>query len=200
MAEEEFAVGVAQVHAVAEAPAPMAAAGAGVGFHPGAVAVDLVAVVPYVHEVVAFIYIALAVVGPDAGTGGDRAVGHNGTNGEASVAQEEVVADIALIFPEEAFAAVASLDAALLAGTFYEFHRSAELFAGKPQFGITGCTADGEYRKQPPLLEAILNEQLLDAVKLLIAALVHTGHYVELDLPGIGDHIDCGNGLFIDSR
>ena len=61
MAEDEFAVGVAQVHAVAEAPAPMAAAGAGVSFHPGVVAVDLVAVVPYVHEVVAFIYIALAV-------------------------------------------------------------------------------------------------------------------------------------------
>lgn len=61
MAEEEFAVGVAQVQAVAAAPAPVAAAGACVGFHPGAVAVDLVAVVPYVHEVVAFIYVSLAV-------------------------------------------------------------------------------------------------------------------------------------------
>ena len=70
MAEEEIAVGISEVHAVAAAVSPVFAAGTIVLAHPGTVPVGLVAVLPDVHEIVPPVDVALTEVGPDAWAGG----------------------------------------------------------------------------------------------------------------------------------
>ena len=76
MAKQEFAVAIAQMHAVASTVAEVLTLGAFVLLHPFAVAIGVIAVFPDFHEVV-FVDVALIIVGADAGTGSNRAVGHD---------------------------------------------------------------------------------------------------------------------------
>lgn len=99
------AVFFAQVEAVALAVAEHVAVGADACFHPAVVAVLLIAVLPYVPEVVG-VNVALGVVGADARAGGNRAVDEYRAGGHAGGAAEEMAAYVALVVAEEAFAAV----------------------------------------------------------------------------------------------
>ena len=105
MAEQQFPVAVAQMHAVTLTVAEIAARGAIVLLHPLTVAILLVTVLPHVHKVI-LIDIALIVVGSDAGTGCDGTVGHHGTYADSSLTGEETVTHLTLIVAEETFAAV----------------------------------------------------------------------------------------------
>lgn len=87
--------------AVSEHPA----VGAYAGFHPLPVAELLVAVFPYIPEIVG-VYVALSVVGAYAGTCAYASVDENGTYGDARVAAVEIAPDLAFVVSEETFAAV----------------------------------------------------------------------------------------------
>ena len=80
--QQHPSVAIAQVHAVALTVAPVAAVGTVVLLHPLAIAIRMVAVFPDVHEVI-LVDIPLMVVGADAGTGADCAVGHHRAYGDA---------------------------------------------------------------------------------------------------------------------
>lgn len=149
---DEIALGVPQMHAVPFAVLPVAAGTAHILPHPAAVPVGLETVVPDLHEIV-FVNIALDVVGADAGAGGNRAVGKDRTDGDAGVAFEKIVADVALIIAEEAFAGKGSFDPAFFACGLDEIHQAAEFAAGKLQFGVIGSTTHREDGKQPPGFE-----------------------------------------------
>lgn len=96
MAEQQFAVAVAQVHAIALTVAEVLAVGTLAATHPFTVAVGGIAVLPDIHEVV-LVDVALMVVGTDAGTGGNGAVGHHGTNGDTGLTGEQPVAHLTLV-------------------------------------------------------------------------------------------------------
>lgn len=85
--EQEFAVTVAQVHPVATTIAEVPAVGTLASTHPLTVAVGSIAVLPHLHEVI-LIDVPLGIVGPDAGTGGNGTVGHDGADGDASLTGE----------------------------------------------------------------------------------------------------------------
>ena len=129
MAEEKFAVGVAEVHAVAFAVFPDFTGGALVFMHPGAVPEGLEACVPDFHEVI-LVDVSLMIIGSDTGAGGDAAVGKDGTNGDAGGADVEVAAHIALVIAQEPFAAVFGHNPALLTGGLDEIHQAFEFFVG----------------------------------------------------------------------
>ena len=129
MAEEKFAVGVPQVHAVAFAVFPDIAGGAFVFMHPGAVPEELEAGVPDLHEIIR-VDIALMVICPDAGAGGDAAVGEYGTDRDAGRADVEMAAYVALVIAQEPFAAIFGHNPALLTGGLDEFHQAFEFFVG----------------------------------------------------------------------
>ena len=84
MTKQQLAFFVAKVHPVASAVAEILTRSALTCFHPFAVAIGEVASLPYLHEVV-LIDIPLMVVGTDAGTGADCAVGHHRAYGDASL-------------------------------------------------------------------------------------------------------------------
>ena len=129
MAEEKFAVGVAEVHAVAFAVFPDFAGGALVFMHPRAVPEGLEACVPDFHEVI-LVDIALMVIGPDAGAGGDAAVGKDGAYCDACRTDIEMAAHIAFIIAQEAFAAIFGHNPAFFPGGLDEFHQAFEFFVG----------------------------------------------------------------------
>ena len=84
MTKQQLAFFVAKVHPVASAVAEIFTCGALIRFHPFAVAIGEVASLPYLHEVI-LVDIPLMVVGADAGTGADCAVGHHRAYGDASL-------------------------------------------------------------------------------------------------------------------
>ena len=129
MAEEKFAVGVPQVHAVAFAVFPDLAGGALVFMHPGAVPEGLEACVPDFHEVI-LVDVSLMIIGPDTGAGGDAAVGKDGSHRDAGGADVEVAAHVAFVIAQEPFAAVFGHNPALLTGGLDEFHQTLEFFVG----------------------------------------------------------------------
>ena len=192
MAEDEFAFFVPEVHAATLAETPVLAGGAIVLFHPVPVAVGLKAVVPYIHEVVC-IDIALVIIGADAGAGRYGAVRQHTRNAHAGIAEEEIVADVALVIAQEALTAIAGLDAAFLAGGLDEFHEALELDGGELQLGILRAAAHGEHREQPPLLEAASQEEFLDLFQVREVPLVHAGNYVKDKAGHRAGHAD---GLF----
>lgn len=73
MAVHEVAIGVSQVHAVTFAVSPEGAVGTYAASHPLPVAIDFVAVLPYVPQVI-LIDVALCVVCPYARTRPDATV------------------------------------------------------------------------------------------------------------------------------
>ncbi len=73
VAVHQVAVGVAEVHAVAFAVAPEGAVGAFACLHPGAVAIWLELILPYLPEII-LIDIALPIISPDTGASPDSTV------------------------------------------------------------------------------------------------------------------------------
>lgn len=96
VAEFQRTIALAQMHTIAVAVAEELAVGAIAGLHPAAVAVDLETVCPHVVEIVV-VYIALIIVGSDAGARADGAVDKHRRYIYAGVALEEVVAHVALV-------------------------------------------------------------------------------------------------------
>ena len=127
--ENQLAVCVTEMHPIAAAIAPVSAGGAFPGFHPAVVTVYPITVIPHIHEVIALVDIALAVVCADAGAGCNGAVGHNGTYGYSCAAKEEMVPDIALIITKKAFTAITDFDTAFTPSAFYKLHQATELFS-----------------------------------------------------------------------
>ena len=95
MAEEQFAIAVSEVHAIAPAIAEILAILTFISSCPLSVSIHLIAVFPHLHEVV-FIDVALMIVSADAGAGTDAAVCQYGASGDASVAKEKVIAHLSL--------------------------------------------------------------------------------------------------------
>ena len=80
-----------------------------VNLGPAAVAHHLVAVLPYIPQVV-LVDVALDVISTQARAGRNAAVTKHGRNVHASAAEERVVAGVFLVAPEEPFAAVVHVD------------------------------------------------------------------------------------------
>lgn len=93
MTEQQFAVAIAEVHAIALTIAEILTVGTLVALHPTAVTIQHVTVLPHVHEVV-LVDIPLIIVGTDAGAGSDGTVGHHGTHADARLTGEETVAHL----------------------------------------------------------------------------------------------------------
>ena len=87
MAEDELTFPVTEMHTVPPTVTPIAAILAFSLTHPFTLTVGLVAVLPYLHEIV-LIDIPLVVVGTDTGTSGDGAVCHHRTYRHASLTVE----------------------------------------------------------------------------------------------------------------
>ena len=129
MAENQLAISVTKMHSVSTAISPVSARCAFSGFHPAVVTVDAIAVVPNIHEIIALVDIALAVIGPYAGAGGNGAVGHHGADCYAGTAKEKPVTDIPFKIAKEAFTAITNLYTAFTASAFYKLHQATELFS-----------------------------------------------------------------------
>ena len=110
---------IAQMHSVSPAVAPMPTVLAVSCPSPVEGAMWLVAVFPDVHEFV-LIDVALVIIGADAGTGGNGTICHNAAHGDARLAMEEMVADVAFVVAEETFAAETGLYGAIMVfGVFF---------------------------------------------------------------------------------
>ena len=134
------------MHAVALTVTEVFAVGTLVTTHPFTIAVQHIAVLPYIHEVI-LIDVALIVVCADAGTGSDGTVGHHGAHADAGLTGEETVAHLAFVVAEKTLTAVVCPNATLLAYLFNIFEHSSELLIREPHHGIEGCASDGEDRK-----------------------------------------------------
>ena len=189
VAEQELAVAVAQVHAVTLAVAEVLAAGTLAGVHPFAMTIGGIAVLPDVHEVV-LVDVALIVVCPDAGTGGNGAVGHHGTYCNASLTGEQAVTHLTLVIAEETLAAIVGADAAFLAHLSYIVKDATELLVRQPHVRVEDSPAHGKDGEEPPALHALGDEKLLDVVEMGIVAAVDTGDDVEDEALGGYEHID----------
>ena len=73
--EQQFAISIAQMHAVALTIAEILAISAFASAHPLTVAIGGITILPDFHEVV-LVDISLIVICTDAGTGSNRAIGH----------------------------------------------------------------------------------------------------------------------------
>ena len=100
---------ITEMQAGAFAVAPVFARLAVADFCPTAVAHDLVAVLPYIPQVV-FIDVALDVVATEARACRDASVAKHGRNVHAGAAEERVVAGVFFVTAEESFAAVVDAD------------------------------------------------------------------------------------------
>ena len=127
---DKSAVAIAEVHAAAFAITVHIAVGTLVAVHPFAVAVNLKAVFPHIHEIV-FINIALMIVGADAGTSRDIAVDEHRPYGYARLAEKTVISHIQLIFTDEPLASVCADDTASTACFGNEIEQLAEMLVGK---------------------------------------------------------------------
>ena len=74
--EQQLAVAVTQMHAIALTISEITAKGTLVLLHPTTVTIQHITVLPHLHEVI-LVYVTLIVVGTDAGAGSNGAVGHH---------------------------------------------------------------------------------------------------------------------------
>ena len=105
MAEQQLAVGITEMHATTFAITEILAGGTCLLLHPAAVTIGMIAVFPYLHEVVV-VDVTLFIVAANAGAGRDGAVYQYGTDGDACLAGIEVVAHFAFVVSQKAFTAV----------------------------------------------------------------------------------------------
>lgn len=190
MAEQQIAVFVAQMHAVASAIAEKFALGAITLAHPFAVAIRGEAVGPYFPEIVA-VYVALLIVGADARTCRNRAIDKHRSDRHAGTACVEMVADIALVIAEKTLAAVTCLDAPLAAGAFDKLHHAAKLLAGELQIVVLCRTSNGKYGEYAPRPDTQSDKHLFQFVELRIVVAVGARYDIEHEI-GFGSHRPYG--------
>ena len=190
MAKQEVAMLIAEVHAVAAAIFKVLTISTFTLSHPFAVAVGVIFVFPHLHEVVAVVDVSLAIVGADAGTGGNGAVGHDGANGDAGLTRKEAVAHVALVVAEEAFATVVGTYAPLQPRGLDELEHAAELVVGEPHHRVLGRTSHREDAEQPPPAHALADEKLLDVGQVTVVAAVDAGDNVEHQPWRCHEHVD----------
>ena len=181
------------MHAVALTVAEVFAVGTLVTTHPFTIAVQHIAVLPYIHEVI-LIDVALIVVCADAGTGSDGTVGHHGAHADAGLTGEETVTYFTLVVTQEAFAGEFGRYNAFPAGSPDKLHQADMLFTRQLQLRVLGGTSYRENGKEPPSFEAQADEKVADPGQMRIIAPVHAGNYVKLYLAGLHYHLDGGCG------
>ncbi len=186
-----------EVHSVSHAVLPLAAVPARAAFRPAAVAYIAEAVLPHVHKTVAADVPLNEVGAADAQAAADRAVAHDGGDGNARAAEEEMVADFQLPRAEAAFARIVQPDApavrrAVGARLRDEFHKpnifraaQRKAFAARPSLRIN--------RENPPRRNAKLNEKSAQLWKRLKVSRMDAGDYVEQKASGIAPHEVCGD-------
>ena len=126
MAEQQFAVAIAEVHTITLTITEIFAIATLIALHPTAVTIQHVAVLPDVHEVV-FVDIALIVVSTDTRTGSDGTVGHYRSHADPSLTGEETITYLTLVVAKETLTAIVSPDAPLLANLLDKFEDPPEL-------------------------------------------------------------------------
>ena len=146
MTEYQIAVVIPQVHSVPLTISEPSAFSTLVLLHPASVSIWSEAVLPYVDEIV-LIYIALMEVGADASACGNGTVDQYRCDRKSCLTCVQMVPDFSFIFSKEAFAAIAGIDASLLAGLPYEFHQTAESHAVKLQVRIISSASDRKDRE-----------------------------------------------------
>ena len=181
MAQYKFTVVVAQMHAVALAITEIPAVRAFPCLHPCTVTIWLIPVLPDIDEVI-LIYISLGEIASDAGAGGYRAVYHHRADAHARLASEHVVAHLALILPQESFAAVARVDASLLARLPDELHQATETLVAELKLGILSRSSHRKDSEKTPALQAERNQVLLELWQGVVVSVIDTCHDIELDL------------------
>ena len=177
------------MHAVTLTVAEVATVGAIARLHPFPMAVGRVAVLPYVHKVV-FVDVALMIVGTDAGTRPNRAVGQHAAHRDACLAGEEQVAHFALVVAQEALATVVYADFSLCARSLDIIKHAPELFVCESHHGVLCSPAYRENGEEPPALDSLCDEETLDVVEVGIVATVDAGDDVEEESLLSREHVD----------
>lgn len=103
MAMHNVAVGITQVQPITFAVSPEGAVGTYAASHPLPVAVDTVAVLPYVPQVI-LVDISLCVVCPYARTRPDTPVKQHRRDTDSSLTFKEIVSHLTFIASHESFA------------------------------------------------------------------------------------------------
>lgn len=175
------------MHSVALTVAEPLAGGAVVLFHPAAVAVGTEAVFPNVDEIV-LVDVALMVVATDAGTGGDGSIGKNRSDSETCLTHIEVVANLALILTEEAFAGIARADAAFVSRADYEVHQTSKFLRSELKLGVFGRASRREDGEEAPGLYAGGYQDFFKFFEMRKVAAVHAGYDIEDDAASRKNH------------
>ena len=157
--EHVLALVITQVHPVASAVAPVTAVFTFTRPAPLERAMGLVAMLPDIHEVI-LVNIALVVVGTYAGTGGNGTVGHDRADGNAGLAMEEMIADVRLVFSEITLAAIAGMDATLLACFLEKLEHATELLGAEAHVGVVLSTSYGEDGVDAPMGNTFFDEEI----------------------------------------
>ena len=192
------------MHAVASAVAPVFTCFAVALAHPFPVAVRVIFLFPHLHEVITVVDVPLIIVGTDAGTGGNTAVGHHRAHGDARLTREETVANLAFVVAQKALTAVVGTYAPLQTCTLDELKHAAELLVAQQHLGVFRSPSHGEHAEQSPPRDALSDEKLLDFVQMGIVAPVHTRHDVPHDVLCPHQHVDglahTGKAVFVASH
>ncbi len=177
------------MQAGAFAVAPVFARLAVADFSPTAVAHDLVAVLPYIPQVV-FIDVALDVVATEARACRDASVAKHGRDVHAGTAEEWVVAGVFFVTAEESFAAVVDADDVQLFHFADKVEHLAEFLVRELEQRIVLGAALREHRCNTPALDANFQEQVENFWEFLEVFAVHAGHHVEGEAFGVGRHVN----------
>lgn len=179
---------VTEMQAGTFAVAPVFAGLAIANFSPTAVAHHLVAVLPYVPNII-LVDVALDVVAAQARASRDTSVAEHGRDVYAGAAEERVVAGVFLVTAEEAFAAVVHADDV----QFFHFadkveHLAEFLIRELEQWIVLGA-AFREHRCHAPALHTDFQKHVQDFREFLEVFAVHTGHHIEGEAFGVGGHV-----------
>ena len=177
MAEQQFALIVPEVHATSFAVAPVFAAFAIVRFHPFVIAMRLETMLPDIHEVV-FVDASLPIIRPDARASTDASIDQDGSHRDACHAAEHPVANVPFVRPEEAFAAVGSVNPTLFACLANEVEQSLELFSRQLQVFVLSPSANREDGGEPPIRDAFADEEFFELWQGVVVVLMNAGHHI----------------------
>ena len=167
---------VPKVQAGAFAVAPVLAGLAVADFSPAAVAHHLVAVLPYVPEIV-LVDVPLDVVPTQARASRNAPVAKHGTDVHTGPTEERVIAGFLLVAPEKPFAAVIHVDDLQGLHLPDKVKDLPEFLVGQLEQRIVLGTALGEHRGNTPALHADFQENFKDLREFLQVFPVHASLY-----------------------
>ena len=189
--KQEFAVAIAQMHAITLTIAEVFALGTFVFLHPLAVAIGMIAILPHFHEVV-FVDVSLIIDCPDAGTGSDRTVGHYRPYRHTSLTGEETTAHLTFVIAKKALTTIVCTDTSFLTYLFNIVEDPTEFLIRESHVRIEGCTTYRKDGKESPTFDALRNQEFLDVVKFRIISTIDAGDDVEKEALCGNEHV---NGL-----